>query len=463
MTRRKNITEVTKWLRRKDADLKYVKLEWKQRPILTITKTTSPQTEVVRIPKSCILTDKVVHTSPGIVPLLAILKKREHKLAHRLSLWAVFLLQTLSDPHSDWFCYINALPKVHSDIPLMWKTGHQDLLAGTLTYEVLQGNLEVYYRDYTVLRLVCRIPFEFQDYLWAIITATRGIFRLPVGGQAQGAMVPGLGDLGRTSAINTKWHYDVPSETMVVQASKWLTKGSQLTMGCSSKGNSILANSYGFIVPDNPKTETLLSVPLHDIRPTETDEIRQLKYDLLGRRQNYDNGAARFEIRNKAINSVVDQPIIHFQIARPTIHDYALKTPFVFLLGTLRVLFLDTCPTDMEPSQFAQAPTQFIDIQNERRVFQYLSTACECKLGKLGIARRIANESKTQPDTPSLISQIFDSEFGLMEEISRMCHSISMILSSSEDLPEISTALETYPCKLVESYWHIYWKYQLSS
>ncbi len=458
MTRKKSITKLTQWIRKNGANLTDVKLDWNQRPILTITKTTSPGKPIIRIPKACILTDRIVHTSPYNTALSTILNQQKHKLVHRLSLWAVFLLQSLSNPNSEWFCYISALPKYHSDIPVLWKTKHQELLVGTLTYEVLLGNLEAYYRDYTILRIIGRVPFEFRDYLWAMITVTRGIFRLPMDGQPQGAMVPGLGDLGRENTINTKWWYDVQSENMIVQTNKWLLKGSKLSMGCGAKCNSILANNYGFVVKDNPNTETLLSINMQDIRPDETDEIRQGKYDLLGRRQNYDNGTPRFELRNQVVSSVIDRPVIHFQIKGLSPDDYSRKTPFVYLLGALRVLFLDTCPLNLEPSDFVKEPTKFLDIQNERQVFQLLSTVCESRLEKLGTARQTADESKAQSDTPSIISDILDSEFRLMEEISRMCKSISRVLNNSLDLQEISLALETHPCSLVESYWSIYWK-----
>ena len=161
---------------------------------------------------------------------------------------------------SQWWHYIDTLPKNFKNMALYFDNDLLKLLRGTLSLEKIIGRRSQLHRDYDS---ICMHDPEFSDrftlddFIWGrLVTITR-IFGFSVKGHKTTGLVP-LADMLNhknpdkiTGSTETTWDFDDSSNSFRIVSNRNIKPGKEIYDSYGFKCNSRFFVNYGFAVQDN--------------------------------------------------------------------------------------------------------------------------------------------------------------------------------------------------------------------
>jgi len=210
--------------------------------------------KIMSIPLELIITYETALESPLNKKLKGIINC-EH------TTFAFFLLEEKQKGvSSQWWHYIDTLPKNFKNMALYFDNDLLKLLRGTLSLEKIIGRRSQLHRDYDS---ICMHDPEFydrftlDDFIWGrLVTITR-IFGFSVKGHKTTGLVP-LADMLNhknpdkiTGSTETTWDFDDSSNSFRIVSNRNIKPGKEIYDSYGFKCNSRFFVNYGFTVQDN--------------------------------------------------------------------------------------------------------------------------------------------------------------------------------------------------------------------
>jgi protein-histidine N-methyltransferase len=213
---------------------------------------------VLEVPLRCILTSKMARES------LAQRKTASSRveLLGAQSCLAAYLLEERRKSRSFWRPYIDTLPLSFPNVPFFFDQGDLALLKGSFTLEMIEDRTRSLREDFESLRQsVSGFSHTHAEFAWAYAAVTSRNFGFKVQGRPVQALVPMADLLNHATPRETAWGFDNDSGTFRMTALKNFSPGDAVHDSYGRKCNSRFFLNYGFVMPDNPDNEAVITVP----------------------------------------------------------------------------------------------------------------------------------------------------------------------------------------------------------
>jgi len=216
---------------------------------------------IMYIPHNLIITSDVAKVSRIGQSIL----KTRIELRSKHSLLAAYLLsERAKGQKSQWFPYLDVLPKTFNTIPIFFETKYLEMLKGSLSLQKIRDRTESLRIEYE--NLYHKVPefrrFSHEDFVWARLIVITRIFGLIIGGVKTDGLVPMADMLNHKRPRETKWSYDEKACGFVINALNAISKNGEVFDSYGRKCNSRFFVNYGFALEDNDDNEGLVSLDL---------------------------------------------------------------------------------------------------------------------------------------------------------------------------------------------------------
>ncbi len=230
------------------------------------------------IPKEQIITLEMAESSPiGAKMMYHNLKSKLLSPKHGF-LTTYILQERPKGEASEFFPFIDILPKTFENFPIFFTPEEKDLLKGSPFLAQVEEKIEDIKTDYD---LICeKVPeysqFSITEFSEIRMMVSSRIFGMNIGGKKTDGFVPMADMLNHKRPKQTSWTYTDEKHGFVIEALKDIERNEQVYDSYGKKCNSRFFLNYGFIVENNDGNE----VPLKIYYP-ESDTKKDMKKEMI--------------------------------------------------------------------------------------------------------------------------------------------------------------------------------------
>lgn len=188
----------------------------------------------------------------------------------KLALIVVFMLDDMRKG-SYMLPYYKILPKSCNHFPVLWSKKTLSLLQGSAMVRKIDDRKKKIRHDYDEIINLCpefKNEYTYDEFLFTRLIVGSRNFCIDINGVRRSAMVPYCDMLNHSLQPNVKWYYDNEKTAFVMDTTRVIEEGGEITDTYGDKCNSLLLLFYGFALPDN-KSNTL---NVHCIRYGQIDD-----------------------------------------------------------------------------------------------------------------------------------------------------------------------------------------------
>ena len=351
------IRKLVKWLRENNCQIHGLRTgpvpDCEYRGVLA-TKLLRPKTEILTVPKKCIISSRMaLHSS-----ILKRLGPAVQDLYSPHSPIALFLLSQWLQPDSFWTPYLESLPHDVSEMPVFFEEKWRRALEKSICGPMLKQRLFEMKHDWEIIS--SSIPevkrnFNFFDFKWARTMAITRVFgghldfdvksQQGIGEKAH-LMVPMADLLNHRTKPQTHWIYNPVMEKFQITTTKYIKKGQEICDSYGEKCNSRYFVNYGFLLPNNENhNETAIFIPVEKLlskrveNNQDNQDVANFKRQLIGPRKCYDDGHCGYRrlVHHKLETEVTKNCSHRFQFTTGECSQNALY--FQNCMTILRIVF----------------------------------------------------------------------------------------------------------------------------
>lgn len=212
-----------------------------------------PQTVIVSIPKSCLIT---VEMGQGTPIGRKILQSDLELDAPKHIFLMIYLLwdRKLHGPRSFFAPYYDILPRSLRNMPVFWTEEELAGLEGSHLLVQIADRAEAIREDYESIRAVApelAHVATLEEFQWARMIVCSRNFGLLVNGHRTSALVPHADMLNHYRPRETKWTFCEETQCFTITSLQGIGRGSQVYDSYGQKCNHRFLLNYGFCVEKN--------------------------------------------------------------------------------------------------------------------------------------------------------------------------------------------------------------------
>jgi len=221
--------------------------------------------EIMYIPKPYIITSDLSMQSDICQEIQEAFEVNGVDIRSKHTYLAAFLLQEKARGRaSQWFPYINILPKDFANIPLFFDSAKLSLLQGSIALQKISDRHDSLCAEYHNLRRYVDTfkKWSYEDFVWARLVVITRIFGLLIDGHKTDGLVPMADMINHKRPRETRWTYNESKQGFIISAMQNFSPGDQIFDSYGRKCNSRFFVNYGFALENNPDNEGLIQVQL---------------------------------------------------------------------------------------------------------------------------------------------------------------------------------------------------------
>ncbi|KAL7532249.1 hypothetical protein ACHAWF_004065 [Thalassiosira exigua] len=216
-----------------------------------------PQTVVVSIPRSCLITVEMGQQTPVGRKVLSSeldLDAPKHVFLMIYLLWD----RKVRGRRSFFAPYYDVLPQTLRNMPVFWTERELAALEGSHLLAQIADRAAAIREDY---RAICSVAPEFRsvatldDFRWARMIVCSRNFGLAVGGHRTSALVPHADMLNHLRPRETKWTFCEEAQCFTITTLQGIRAGSEVYDSYGQKCNHRFLLNYGFCVERNVEAD----------------------------------------------------------------------------------------------------------------------------------------------------------------------------------------------------------------
>jgi len=243
------------WLKKNGAKFPHLyveKYKKNERGVKT-KKTLESNKNIIRIPKKIIIySDMGKQTAWGMQ-----LQKHDENVSNPDIIYLLlFMVNNLDDEKGFYYPYYQTLPQDLSHLPVFWRETDLKYLTGSYIQEVISERKKEFMKDYKILCRACEnfsTICSMKKFMWTRSIIGSRNFGIFVNNIKQSAMVPFADMLNHSPDVNTKWYYNSKKNAFLLDSTKSIKEGGEITDTYGIKCNSKYLLYYGFTLHDNSK------------------------------------------------------------------------------------------------------------------------------------------------------------------------------------------------------------------
>lgn len=230
------------------------------------------------MPKPQIITLEMAEESPiGAKMMYHNLKSRLLSPKHGF-LTTYILQEKKKGEDSEYFPFIDILPKTFENFPIFFSPEEKEWLKGSPFLEQVEEKIEDIKADFD---LICdKVPeysqFTLTEFSEIRMMVSSRIFGMNINGKKTDGFVPMADMLNHKRPKQTSWTYSDEKNGFVIEALREIPRNEQVYDSYGKKCNSRFFLNYGFIVENNDGNE----VPIKIYYP-ESDEKKEMKKEMI--------------------------------------------------------------------------------------------------------------------------------------------------------------------------------------
>lgn len=216
-----------------------------------------PQTVVVSIPKSCLITVEMGQATPIGRKILASdleLDAPKHIFLMIYLLWD----RRVHGAKSFFAPYYDILPESLRNMPIFWNEEELSLLRGSHLLVQIGDRAEAIREDYESIRSIApefAAVATLEEFQWARMIVCSRNFGLLVGGHRTSALVPHADMLNHYRPRETKWTFCEETQCFTITTLQTIGRGAQVYDSYGQKCNHRFLLNYGFCVETNVEVD----------------------------------------------------------------------------------------------------------------------------------------------------------------------------------------------------------------
>lgn len=391
-----------KWLKLNGCQISLTKVrnfEQKFRGVCAATYL-PPYTKIVFIPDSLILYPEQCYS---VLPPTTVIPFKSYH-----SIYAFFLAVESKNPKSFWAPYLNILPKDFSNFPVFFDNREIQILRGSSLLKMLEIQRQENVEDFSMVAETGLCTFE--EFLKGKLLVSSRLHSIPAQNDLSG-LVPFADMFNHRRLSKISWSYDFDNKGFYIETANTSNRGEEIFIDYGSKSNIKLMLAYGFALEENEDDEFVMFLKLN-----KADELKDLKQELI-------------------------RKVLFFHLTMKTDSKY-----FQDLLGFLRLKFCqDSEFIKKNQEKFYNLKNiQFVTIENEVKVIDYLQTKCEKYLSEFGEFEGDLKESQGNMRNCWLVRE---GEIRVLKWGIRFCKDIKRIFCG-EDQGPADLSYQAYLSKL---------------